>query len=136
MDRSVARVTSILCVPFGYTVTLWCTGAWTVTRYGLPTRLDVLLFATGAVGAFLALAAVGRQRLDREVPMRLPAVVVLNAFPIVTVAIVLAVPQGAVPRAVAYLGSSFLATGVYIVSLASLIRVVERRPGGAGRQPP
>jgi hypothetical protein len=130
MERSVARVTSILCIPFGYTVTLWCTGAWTVARHGLPSRAEVLLFATGAVAAFLVLVAVGRARLDREVPMRVPALVVLNAFPILTVAIVLGVPQGGVSRGLAFLGSSFLATGIYIVSLATLVRIVERRTRG------
>jgi hypothetical protein len=130
MERSVARVTSILCIPFGYTVALWCTGVWTVARHGLPSRSDVLLFATGAVAAFLVLAVVGHARLDREVPMRVPAIVVVNAFPILTVLIVLGVPQGGVSRSLAFLGSSFLATGIYIVSLAMLIRIVERRRRG------
>jgi len=62
MECALARVTSILCIPYGYTVTLWCAGAWTVGRHGLPNRSDVLLFATGAVAAFLVLAAVGRSR--------------------------------------------------------------------------
>lgn len=129
MERTLARVTSILCIPYGYTVTLWCAGAWTVSRHGLPTRWDVLLFAAGAVGAFLVLAAVGRLRLDREVPMRVPAIVVLNAFPILTVVIVLGVPHGGVPRSVAFLGTSFLATAIYVVNVAMFIRFMEHRAG-------
>ncbi len=27
MENTLARVTSILCIPYGYTVTLWCAGA-------------------------------------------------------------------------------------------------------------
>lgn len=127
MQNAIARVTSILAIPYGYTVTLWCAGAWTVTRYGLPGRADVLLFAAGAVAAFLGLAVVGRPRLDLEIPMRVPAILVLNAFPIVAVAIVLGVPQGALSRGGAFLISSFLATASYIVSVATLIRLVEGR---------
>jgi len=62
--------------------------------------------------------------------MRVPAVVVLNALPILTVVIMLGVPQGDVPRGLAFLGSSFLATGIYIVSVATLIRITERRSRG------
>ena len=108
-------------------VTLWCAGVWTATRYGPPGRADVLLFAVGAVSAFLVLALVERSRLDPEVPMRVPAIVVLNAFPILAVAVVLSVPQGAVSRGAAFLTSSFLATASYVVSLAMLIRLVEGR---------
>jgi hypothetical protein len=127
MERSVARVTSLLCIPYGYTVTLWCAGAWTVTRHGLPGRWDVLLFASGAVAAFLLLAVVGRPRLDREVPMRVPAIVALNAFPLLAVVIMLGLPHGRLPRGVAFLASSFLATAIYVVSLATLIRILEGR---------
>ncbi len=130
MGNALARVTSILCIPYGYTVTLWCAGAWTVTRYGPPGRSDVLLFATGAVAAFLVLALMGRPRLDPEVPMRVPAIVVLNALPILAVAIVLGVPQGAVSRGAAFLASSFLATASYVVSLATLICVLKGGPRG------
>jgi drug/metabolite transporter (DMT)-like permease len=127
MDRALARVTSVLCIPYGYTVTLCCAGAWTAARQGLPSRADVLLFASGAVVAFLLLATLGRRRLDREVPMRLPAVAVLNAWPIVIVAVVLGVPQAGVSRSLAFLGSSFLATAIYIVAVATWIRLAERR---------
>lgn len=128
MENTLARVTSILCIPYGYTVTLWCAGAWTVTRYGPPGRLDVLLFAAGAVAAFLILAVIGQGRLDPEVPMRVPAIVVLNAFPILAVAIVLGVPQGTLSREVAFPANSFLATASYVVILAALIRVLKGRP--------
>jgi len=127
MENSLARVTSILCIPYGYTVTLWCAGAWTVTRYGLPGRSDVFLFASGAVVAFLALAVVGRPHLDTEIPMRVPALVVLNAFPLLAVGIALGVPQGAVSRGVAFLVSSFLATAAYVLSLTALLHMLQRR---------
>lgn len=127
MGSALGRVTSILCIPYGYTVTLWCAGAWTVTRHGPPGRADVLLFAAGAVAAFVILAVIGRPHVDAEIPMRVPAIVVFNALPILAVVIVLAVPPGAVSRAVAFPASSFLATASYVLSLAALIRVVKGR---------
>ena len=68
--------------------------------------------------------------------MHVPAIVVLNAFPLLAAAIVLAVPPGAVSRSVAFLASSFLATAGYILSVAALLRLAKTRPrkGLAGRQ--
>ncbi len=123
MNNAICRVTSILSIPYGYTVTLWSAGAMTVTRLGPPSTLDVLLFVLGAVTAFVALAGAGRTHLDAEVPMRVPAVVVMNLFPILAALGVIAFPIGAVSRSVGYFAGSFLATATYVVCLAGLIRV-------------
>jgi len=123
MTNSIGRVTSILSIPYGYTVSLWSAGALTVTRIGPPSALDVMLFVLGAVVAFVALAGVGRAHLDAEVPMRVPARVVLNLFPILAALAVIAFPSGRVGRNFGYFANSFLATATYILSLAGLIRV-------------
>lgn len=123
MKNSIGRVTSILSIPFGYTVSLWSAGALTVTRLGPPSTLDVLLFVIGAVGAFVVLARVGHEHLDAEVPMRVPSLVVVNLFPIVAALAVIALPTGRMGRTFGYLANSFLATTAYILSLAGLIRV-------------
>jgi len=73
MKSATGRVTSILSIPYGYTVSLWSAGALTVTRAGPPSVLDVMLFVLGTVAAFLLLAGVGHGRLDAEIPMRVPA---------------------------------------------------------------
>ena len=125
MNNAIGRVTSILSIPYGYTVSLWSAGALTVTRLGPPSTLDVLLFVLGAVIAFVALAGVGRTHLDCEVPMRVPSVVVMNLFPIAAALVVIAFPVGTVSRSVGYFANSFLATVTYVLSLASLIRLVQ-----------
>ena len=137
VGNAICRVASILSIPYGYTVTLWCAGAWTVAELGRPSRLDVLLFAAGAVTAFLALAQVGRPHLAAEVPMHVPSVVVANLFPIVAALAGLVVPAEWLDRRVHFLVNGFLATATYIVSVALLIHganVVRSRREGSRRR--
>jgi hypothetical protein len=61
--------------------------------------------------------------------MRVPAQVVVNAFPILAARSVAAFPAGLVDRRLAYLSTGFLATVVYVLSLAALVRIVGRRRG-------
>ncbi|MGD0264037.1 MAG: hypothetical protein ABSD47_03655 [Candidatus Methylomirabilota bacterium] len=121
MNNAIGRVTSILSIPYGYTVSLWAAGALTVHRLGSPSEFDVLLFVIGAVAAFVALAGVGREHLDAEIPMRVPSLVVVNFFPILVALLVVAFPAPMVGRSLGYFANSFLATAAYILSLAALI---------------
>ncbi|MFB3818260.1 MAG: hypothetical protein ACE147_11400 [Candidatus Methylomirabilales bacterium] len=127
---ATARVTSILAIPYGYTVTLWSAGALAVARLGPPGVPEVLLFVLGACAAFVALAIVGSPHLDAEVPMRVSAVVVLNLFPIVPAVLVAGLPLSLLGRAAGYGAASLLATGAYVLSLALLLRVRARWAGG------
>ena len=113
MNNAIGRVTSILSIPYGYTVTLWSAGAITFTRLGSPSVLDVLLFVGGAVAAFVILASVGYDHLDGEVPMRVPWLVVFNVFPILAALIVVAFPARMLGRTVGYFANTFLATTIY-----------------------
>lgn len=143
MDRSVkwrqpgtvrgatARVTSILAIPYGYTVTLWSAGALAVSRLGPPGVPEVLLFVLGACAAFVALAVVGSPDLDAEVPMRVSAAVVLNVFPIIPAVLVASLPLPLLGRAAGYGASSLLATAAYVLSLALLVRARARWAGDA-----
>ncbi len=131
MNSAIGRVTSILSIPYGYTVSLWAAGALTVRRLGPPSVLDVLLFVIGAVAAFVALAVLGRDHLDAEVPMRVPWPVVVNLFPILVALLMVAFPSQTVGRPLAYFADSFLATAAYILSLAGLIRVIRGMRGRA-----
>jgi len=125
LARATGHVASILCIPYGYTVALWCAGVLTIIRYGLPSVTEVLLFAAGAIAGFLACAWAGRAHLADQVPMRVSWIVVANVFPIVPALFVIAVPLGIVPRRWAYPLDSFLATVTYVLSLAVVLRVAE-----------
>lgn len=87
-----------------------------------PGRLDILLFAAGAVTAFLLLALVGRSHLDRQVPMRVRSTAVANAFPFLVAALIAVVPLRNLGKPAAFLTTSFVATAAYIVSVAVVVR--------------
>ena len=91
-----------------------------------------MLFVVGAVAAFIALARLGRDQLETEIPMRVPWLVVVNLFPIVAALVVLALPVGMVGRNLACFAGSFMATAAYILSLACLVRIAR---GLRGRAP-
>lgn len=58
---ALAATVSASAAPYGYTLTIWTSGAVLAHARGLPTTVDALLFLLGAVTAFavIALAAVG-----------------------------------------------------------------------------
>jgi hypothetical protein len=120
---AIARVTSILAIPYGFTVTLWAAAALAFARLGPPRVPDVFLFVLGACAGFIGLAVLGSVHLAPEAPMRVPAVIVFNAFPIVTATAVAILPLTALGRPFGYLAASFLATAAYVLCVAALVRV-------------
>jgi len=120
---AVARVTSILAIPYGFTVTLWSAGALAFARLGPPQVSEVFLFVLGACAGFIGLAVVGAVHLAPDAPMRVPAIIVFNAFPIVTAAAVAFLPLTALGRPVGYLAASLLATVAYVLCVAALVRI-------------
>lgn len=127
---AVGRVTSILAIPYGYTVTLGAAALLAVARLGAPSEAGVLCFVVGAVLGFVLLAAIGRPYLAAEIPMRVPWLLVFNLFPIVAALAVIALPTHLLGRNLGYFANSLLATTVYVLCLAVLIRVHDRVSGG------
>lgn len=134
LGSAISRVTSILCIPYGYTVSLGCAALLSVVRGGSPTELDVLLFAAGAVSAFVGLAGLGWRLLATEVPMRVPSFVVINLFPLFAVLAILAFPAARFGRGVGYFLNAFLVTAVYVRGLAASIRMLGRGVSTASRR--
>jgi hypothetical protein len=127
---AVGRVTSILAIPYGYTVTLGAAALLAVARLGAPSEVEALCFVVGAVLGFVSLAAIGRPYLAAEIPMRVPWLVVFNLFPIVAALAIIALPAQLLGRNLGYFASSLLATTVYVLCLAVLIRIRDRVCGG------
>src|SRR5512134_2923578 len=124
---AIGRATSILAIPYGYTVTLGASALLSVARLGAPSEAEVLFFVVGAVLGFVFLAAIGRPHLADEIPMRVPWLLVFNLFPIVAVLAVVALPVRILGKGPSYLANSFIATTVYVFSLATLILAYGRR---------
>jgi hypothetical protein len=123
---AVGRVTSILAIPYGYTVTLGAAALLSVARLGAPSEVEVLFFVVGAVAGFVFLAALGRPHLADEIPMRVPWLVVFNLFPVVAAVAVIALPAHLFGKGLGYFMNSLLATIAYVLCLAILIRVRDR----------
>lgn len=123
---AIGRVTSILAIPYGYTVTLGAAALLSVARLGAPSEAEVLFFVVGAVLGFVFLAAIGRPYLAKEIPMRVPWLIVFNFFPIAAALAVIALPSHLLGKGSSYFASSFLATTVYVLCVAVLVRVRDR----------
>jgi hypothetical protein len=137
LTAAIGRVTSILAIPYGYTVTLGSAALLAVARLGSPAGGEVLCFVAGAVLGFLLLAGVGRSHLAAEIPMRVPWVIVFNLVPVVAALALLVLPGTEFGRGPGYFAYSFLATTVYVGCVALLVRLcdrwtdVPRTPSGA-----
>jgi hypothetical protein len=52
-------------VPYGYTLTIWTTGAALEHGHGTPGIGDIFMFLGGAIAGFVLVAAAGRQLADQ-----------------------------------------------------------------------
>lgn len=50
-------VVATSAAPYGYTLTVWTSGAVTIHSHGIPSALEALLFLAGAVTGFAAVGA-------------------------------------------------------------------------------
>jgi hypothetical protein len=57
LQASLRTSIAVSTAPYGYTLTVWGSGAAAITQLGNPTLPDVLLFMAGAVVSFLTLEA-------------------------------------------------------------------------------
>jgi hypothetical protein len=55
--HSLRKAVGTSAGPYGYTLTVWTTGAVLIHARGVPTTLEALLFMFGAVAAFSAVGA-------------------------------------------------------------------------------
>ena len=51
--RTLAHVTGLLAVPYGFTVSLWTAGAVPAAHFGAPGGGEIVAFVAGALVAFL-----------------------------------------------------------------------------------
>jgi hypothetical protein len=130
LASAIGRVTSILAIPYGYTVTLGAAALLSVARLGAPTEVEVLFFVVGAVLGFVSLAAIGCRALAKDIPMRVPWLIVFNFFPIAAALAVIALPTRLLGKGSGYFVCSFLATSVYVLCLAVLVRVRDQLHNG------
>jgi hypothetical protein len=125
--------------PYGYTLTIWTSGAVTTHAEGLPTTLDALLFLSGAVAGFALVGASAHGSATRV--FRDPgetAIRLWGGFHIPSVAVAIA---GSSLVAAVFSGPivwplvGFFATSIYLLGIAAQFTIADLS-GRADRPPP
>jgi hypothetical protein len=69
LRRAFATMVSSSAAPYGYTLTMWSSGALLIHFRHSPAVGEVFLFLTGAVVAFAALWLIGRGTIEHSKPV-------------------------------------------------------------------
>ncbi len=109
--------------PYGYTLTVWTSGAVTTHALGIPTAWEALLFLAGAVTGFGATAALAYGRPTEIFASREHGSVRLwGGFHLVSVGLaigVAALVTALIKDPVSWMIVGFVATFVYLVVIAA-----------------
>lgn len=109
--------------PYGYTLTIWTSGAVTTHARGIPTAWEALLFLAGAVLGFGVTAALAYGRPSEILePREHGSVRLWGGFHLVSVGLAIgaaAIVTGLVKDPVAWMIVGFTATLVYLIVIAA-----------------
>jgi hypothetical protein len=135
--RALAEVVSKAGIPYGYTLTVWSTGALCTGRFGLPSAAEVFLFLAGGTAAYGGLALlVTRGGVVRAA--RPPAALWENVFAVPAIGAAYGIDRLISSAGANFFLSPLVATLVYLVGLATLVSWVtsrEERSGPASPSP-
>jgi len=115
-------------VPYGYTLTIWTTGAAVERRHGTPAIGDIFMFLGGAIAGF-ALVATSARRLAPE-PVEKSRDELTWTGMIQLIAVALALGAGALVALIsgptAWALAAFAATSAYLLLAAMELALVDR----------
>ena len=119
--------------PYGYTLTVWTTGAVTIHARGIPTTVDALLFLAGAVTGFAAVGALAHGSPAQVLKASPDARVRLwGGFHLPSVGAAI----GAVALVTALIESDlawplvgFVSTSIYLIVIAAQFTIADERIG-------
>ncbi|HTU86513.1 MAG TPA: hypothetical protein VMF57_13115 [Solirubrobacteraceae bacterium] len=141
LRSSLATIVPASAAPYGYTLSIWSTGALLLRSHGTPSTADTLMFVAGAIAGFnlLGAIAVGDIRHTRSVERRQDRVLagVLDWVALGAVlAVVFAISRihGSAPWILGPLAATIVYLLVASLQLAALI--VERAPDRREHEPP
>jgi hypothetical protein len=69
LEQAFATMLEASAAPYGYTISVWSSGALLMHFRGQPSVAEVFAFVAGAVAGFAALGAVGRRVIRRAEPI-------------------------------------------------------------------
>ena len=134
MRIALARTLQASTVPYGYTLTIWSTGAVLMATLGPPPVLAAVLFVMGAVAAYSVLSALshsdfGDSSSDRQGYRN------IGRFHWLPIAISIGV-TALLTRVACWWAwplASFASTGIYVLAASSHWALIERRGGDLQR---
>lgn len=117
--------------PYGYTLTVWTSGAVTTHARGVPTAWEALLLLAGAVLGFGATAAGAYGHPSKILAARESAPVRLwGGFHLVSVGLAIgatALVTAIIKGPAVWFAVGFAATGVYLVGIAAQFTIADVR---------
>lgn len=125
--KNLSQVVSLIDFPYGYTVTIWASGAIAVTHFGNLALVTIFLFLLGAVTGYLTLAAITYRLVGPALPGRAPTVALLNGMAVIAASAASLVCTLITWPPIGYFAASFVATTTYALSLTALINLAGRR---------
>ena len=122
--RTLALVVAAMDLPFGYTLTIWSSGAIAIGRYGFPNVGEIFAFLLGGITAYVTLAFLSIPPAPTASRLEVRRSTTLNVC-----AIVAAIAVNAIPGLMSFPFLGFFAhaatgTLVYIVTLAAFNWIV------------
>lgn len=100
-DQTLDKTLRSAVVPYGYTVTIWASGAYLISLRGIPGLWEAFAFVAGALAAFGLLSALSQRRPGTPVDTIAPPIHPDSSHPIFAAGL-----------HIAAVGLAFLAAGV------------------------
>jgi len=122
--RTLALVVAAMDLPFGYTLTIWSSGAIAIGRYGFPNVGEIFAFLLGGITAYVTLAflsippAPTASRLEVRRSTTLNVCAIVAAIAVSAISIVVSFPY------LGFFAAAAAGTLVYIVTLAAFNWIV------------
>jgi len=134
LRMAMATIATASAAPYGYTVSLWSTGALVINYHGFPDPGEVLLFVAGALLGFAIIGAVAHGALRIGGPLRAgPAHIVTGLLHWFAVGLAVGVVAIIAPHVgvAAWALGSFAATALYLLAASLQLAVATngRHPG-------
>ena len=122
--RTLALVVAAMDLPFGYTLTIWSSGAIAIGRYGFPHVGEIFAFLLGGITAYVILAwlsippAPTASRLEVRRSTTLNVCAIVAAIAVSAISILVSFPY------LGFFAAAAAGTLVYIVTLAAFNWIV------------
>jgi hypothetical protein len=118
--------------PYGYTLTIWTSGAVTTHANGIPTALEALLFLVGAVSGFACIGAMAHGSATKilRVPPE-PTVRLWGGFHLPSVGLAIAgssLVAAVVSGVLVWFLVGLSATSIYLLVIAAQFTVADSKP--------